>query len=388
MRELTLSELDVAESFGALGIQVALQELTQTGREKSIMDAVSSIRELLSNAGLHRYEDQGQGQEYKVVLSAQWIDWDAVFQVEVSLYRPSTKQGDPRIWIRGIKNHTDANDILAFWIVNGGLWSCNLSRLAQMSGTRERLFDLFEDHRASGMSEVASELLVKLKAIAEKGWIQSLRSGDTGIGFTLETELGIPANSSKAPDYKGIEIKSYRSNRRNRKNLFAKVANWKESKLKSSAEVLSHFGYQRDGSLKLNCTISSKVFNSQGLRLIVDTEDGCLYETSNREDLSQFLTWRLDDLKNSLLQKHKETFWVKAESRQLSGQEEFRYLSVTHTRQPLINNLPLAIEQGVVTLDHLIKKSHKGVTEKGPLFKMKEGHEDILFPQQIQYELI
>ena len=31
-----------------------------------------------------------------------------------------------------------------------------------------------------------------------------------GVGYTLETLLGIAANSSKAPDYKGIEIKSGR----------------------------------------------------------------------------------------------------------------------------------------------------------------------------------
>lgn len=388
MRELTLRELDVVESFGALGIQVALQELTKTGREKSIMDAVFSIRELLSSNGLHDYSAQGQGQEHKIILGAHWLAAHEIGDVEVSLYRPTTKNGDPRIWIKGLKGESADHDVLAFWVVEERLWSCNLSRISRMDGSRERLFDLFQKESEGQLSEVAEELLSKLRVIAQQGWIRSLRAGDTGIGYTLETELGISANSSKTPDYKGIEIKSYRANRGNRKNLFAKVANWKASKLKSSAEVLSHFGYERDGVLKLYCTISSKVYNSQGLRLVVDSEDGCLYETSNQEDLSRFLTWRLDDLKSSLLQKHKETFWVKAESRKINDAEEFRYLSVTHTRKPLVNNLPFAIEQGVVTLDHLIKKGSRGVSEKGPLFKMKEGHEDILFPRQVQHSLL
>lgn len=388
MRELTLRELDVVESFGALGIQVALQELTKTGREKSIMDAVFSIRELLSGKGLHDYSIQRQGQEHKVILGAHWLASNEVAEVEVSLYRPSTKKGDPRIWIKGLKGKSADHDVLAFWVVEKKLWSCNLSRTSRMDGSREWLSNLFQKESEGQLSEVAEELLSKLRIIAQRGWIRSLRTGDTGIGYTLETELGIQANSSKTPDYKGIEIKSYRANRANRKNLFAKVANWKASKLKSSAEVLSHFGYERDGVLKLYCTISSKVYNSQGLRLLVDSEDGCLFETSDQEDLSRFLTWRLDDLKSSLLQKHKETFWVKAESRKNDGVEEFRYLSVTQTRKPLVDNLPFAIEQGVVTLDHLIKRGSRGVSEKGPLFKIKDGHEDILFPHQVEHSLL
>lgn len=33
---------------------------------------------------------------------------------------------------------------------------------------------------------------------------------DTAIGRTLETLLGININSSKQPDYKGIELKAFR----------------------------------------------------------------------------------------------------------------------------------------------------------------------------------
>ena len=49
--------------------------------------------------------------------------------------------------------------------------------------------------------------LDKIKSINNEGWIKSLRRGDTGVGYTLETKLGIKANSKKKPDYKGIEIK-------------------------------------------------------------------------------------------------------------------------------------------------------------------------------------
>jgi hypothetical protein len=59
--------------------------------------------------------------------------------------------------------------------------------------------------------------------ISLKGPVPAMLKADTAIGRTLETLLGIDINSSKKPDYKGIELKSYREKRGNRKNLFAQV---------------------------------------------------------------------------------------------------------------------------------------------------------------------
>ena len=65
-------------------------------------------------------------------------------------------------------------------------------------------------------------MLNKLKIISKKGFVKSEVNSDTGIGRTIESLLGIEMNSSKAPDYKGIELKSFRDARNNRKGLFGK----------------------------------------------------------------------------------------------------------------------------------------------------------------------
>ena len=57
------------------------------------------------------------------------------------------------------------------------------------------------------------------------------------VGYTLETLLGIQANSSKHPDYKGIELKS--SRKRNLKGtLLSMVPNWSISNLESAHELV------------------------------------------------------------------------------------------------------------------------------------------------------
>jgi hypothetical protein len=50
-------------------------------------------------------------------------------------------------------------------------------------------------------------LLDKFDGIRNRGWIPTLRLGDTGIGYTFETLLGIRENNDQIADFKGIEIK-------------------------------------------------------------------------------------------------------------------------------------------------------------------------------------
>lgn len=66
----------------------------------------------------------------------------------------------------------------------------------------------------------------KLKEISNKGFIESLRKSDTGIGFTLETEMGIKENNLKNEDftYNGekVELKTQRKGTTSNITLFTK----------------------------------------------------------------------------------------------------------------------------------------------------------------------
>ncbi len=214
-------------------------------------------------------------------------------------------------------------------------------------------------------------------------------AADTAIGRTLETLLGIDINSSKKPDYKGIELKSYRDKRGNRKNLFAQVPDWNLSKFKNSAEILDAFGYDRGEDFKLYCTVSSLVRNSQGLKLKMDTDINQLIENSNKSNIGDFVVWGLETLHNRLLEKHNETFWIAADSISINGLEHFQYKKVEHTKKPIVSQFDILIEQGIITLDHLIKRKSAGsVVEKGPLFKIKPNALGLLFPPSQLYSLI
>lgn len=100
--------------------------------------------------------------------------------------------------------------------------------------------------------------------------------------MAVEHALGILANSSKEPDYFGIELKSSRIKKRvsqsTRVNLFAQVADWSISQLKSSASILDAYGYETGNERKLYCTVSAKGTNSQGLYFFVELEEDLVKE--------------------------------------------------------------------------------------------------------------
>lgn len=254
------------------------------------------------------------------------------------------------------------------------------------------LLELVQDIRSKN-NTIANELLEKIQNIANQGALAAIKKGDTAIGHSLETALGISQNSSKSPDYKGIELKSYRQksskSKESRKNLFAQVPNWKLSKFKSSREILDTFAYERDDAFKLYCTSSTKGRNSQGLILRLDSNINQLVENSNQKEIGDFVVWLMSDLKSRFLEKHNETFWIGAKSTMLHGIEHFQYQKVLHTKKPIPSAFEFLIEQGEITLDYLIKRNSKGrVSEKSPLFKVSNTALSMLFPEQVEYSLV
>lgn len=392
MRLLTSSEQDKIKLLTKNQVSLALIEPTETGLKKSIMDATGSIRSFFKENNIHDYDTQCQGSENKVLIETTVYEEFKTINSSASLYRPKTKKGDPRIWFSKLNKIANSNDIVAIIFYSGRFHIFNLTQLDVKELLTTPILNPLKElvSEINGRAnEIAMELLEMLRKIANLGPIPSMIAADTSVGRTLETALGIGINSSKLPDYKGIELKSFRSSRTNRKNLFGQVPNWVLSKFKSSAEILDAFGYQREDGFKLYCTVSAITRNSQGLALRLDTDIKQVIENSDKQEIGDFVVWTLDTLHDRLLEKHKETFWVEADNTYIDGCEHFQYSIVEHTKKPIVSQFDLLVEQGIITLDHLIKRNTNGkVVEKGPLFKIKPKGLDLLFPPSEKYNLI
>lgn len=397
LRQLTDIERRRLERLTGESVEVTLIQPTHTGLQKSILDATAPIRNYLRNKNLHNYDQQRQGTDHRIYLDGELMDSDLVRPSRVSLYRPETKNGDPRIWFRGLPDYAEPDDMLAITSHEGRLIVINLTRIdldhildVQKSGA---LWEIICQIKGDAIS-IAQELLARLRAIARSGLVPSVMDAraDTAIGRTLENALGIAMNPNRAPDYRGIELKSYRraakSGRENRKTLFAQVPKWEISKFKSSTEILNAFGYERDGQFKLYCEVSTLRPNSQGLYFRINSYAGQLDECSTKADIGAFASWVMEDLHAALLAKHNETFWVGARAKIIDGREHFDFMDVLHTKKPIASQFDILLEQGDITMDHLIKRNMRGRgNEKGPLFKISTTALGLLFPPPETYAL-
>ena len=392
MRKLVEEERNRIKLLTKNEVSFALIEPTETGLKKSIMDATGSVRAYLKTEEIHDYESQKQGASNKRIIPAVIHTGFTTLVSKASLYRPSTKKGDPRIWFYSLTKIADPNDIIALTYFDQRFHVFNLSRLdvrVFLNSSIQNPFQELISEITVTKTEVALELLDKLRNLAQNGPIPSMLDADTSVGRTLETALGIDINSTKLPDYKGIELKSYRSGRTSRKNLFAQVPDWKLSKFKSSAEILNNLGYIRGEDFKLYCTSSSITRNSQGLKMRIDNDIRQLIENSDKPEVGDFVVWSLDQLHNRLKEKHKETFWIEADSRRINNREHFQYKLVEHTKKPITAQFDLLLDQGIITLDHLIKRTKTGgAKEKGPIFKIKPEGIELLFPPSEKYNLL
>ena len=173
------------------------------------------------------------------------------------------------------------------------------------------------------MKENFEILLDKIKLINNEGWIESLRTGDTGVGYTLETKLGIKANSQKKPDFKGIEIKSFRKRTTGALvTLFSQVPNWKESNVNRN-EILEKYGYLDENErYNLYCSVYANKKNSLDWQLQSDKNEKKIYIKHNNINVT---FWDLEKIKTRIINKHKETFFIFADTKKENGNEYFLY---------------------------------------------------------------
>lgn len=226
-------------------------------------------------------------------------------------------------------------------------------------------------------------------------WVPTERLADTGVGRTVETLLGITMNSDTTPDYKGIELKSHREASKVRNTLFTQSPEWEISRLKTSRAIVDEYGYIPPGydHKSLHVTLSANRPNPQGLGLTMATQTGILeadeFELTPADDgsyhkIRDVAAWRLTKLHERLLTKHRETFWIDAETKKENGHEYFRCTGILHTRNPIPAQFDVLLDQGLITVDFLLCRKSGGDTYS---FKIRSGARGLLFPQSEAYNL-
>ena len=127
------------------------------------------------------------------------------------------------------------------------------------------------------------------------------------------------------------------------------------------------------------------------MKLEIDRENNLLHQVYvDGELVTRDVTWEFSVLEKRLREKHRETFWVYADSRGKSGDkdEQFHYKALKHSGSVDISAFRILIESGQITVDYTIKEAKKGVAkDQGYLFRIHSENLNLLFNRVEEYQL-
>lgn len=183
--------------------------------------------------------------------------------------------------------------------------------------------------------EILDELISKFDTVNNMGWVKSLRDGDTGIGYTFETLIGIEENNDKKADFKGIEIKckQIKNAAANGKiNLFQQAPIWTIKE--SAANRIRRIGQQ--GLDSLYSCYSQVTTNKNNLGLFLETGISS-HQIDLFKDAGHIGYWPNIDIESRLLEKHARSVFVKAEVKGNKSGQKFFYKEMIYCEKPNIH---------------------------------------------------
>lgn len=187
--------------------------------------------------------------------------------------------------------------------------------------------------RVSGDLTSDDKFKEELSKIRDRGYIQTHRAGDTGIGKTLEDELGVEENSIQASDIGDVELKANRVGSNSKVTLFTKSPN----KRGVNNKILRQkYGYKTDESIEINeninvlhTCVNGKEFNTLNGKpfLKLTSRDDRIYLEHAEDGIIEDVYWDEEQLRKAFNKKYpaKKMYHVQAESKIQDGIESFHY---------------------------------------------------------------
>jgi len=210
------------------------------------------------------------------------------------------------------------------------------------------------------------------------GYVRTHRSGNTGVGKTLEDLLGITENNIPGPNAAMIELKSARKNALSMLTLFTKSPLPK----KANSALLQRFGYEssRGNERKeLHTTVTAIDYNQ------LKGESG--FKIDIKRDRINLITtdevlgyWDRETLKKSFERKLHKLLYVKAEARGQGSNEEFWFNEGWLLTGFNFDNFLTLLREGVIRVDIRIGQYADGRPhDHGTAFRVLPDKLDLCF---------
>lgn len=225
------------------------------------------------------------------------------------------------------------------------------------------------------LDEALGDLLARFDHIHEQGYIDSLRPGDTGIGYTFETQLGIKENNDRRADFRGIEVKCKQvketGGHGGKINLFQQAPRWQE---KLTALERLHLIGQPDEHGRYACYSQvTTTVNNIGLSL---DQSATPEQIDLLKGITRFGYWPFEVLEGRLREKHSRAVFVKADVRNTAGQQRFHYNELVYCERPSIQRFNDLVRSKRIVFEFLMSEKEGKVRNHGYPWRLTS--EDVL----------
>jgi hypothetical protein len=194
--------------------------------------------------------------------------------------------------------------------------------------------------------------------IKSKGFIESHRTHNTGIGKTFEDVMGIIENNSSLADYQGIlEIKSKRDLSKSMLTLFTKAPSSPKDANSYLRETYGH-SYKNNRKI-LHTTISATKFNTFfskiGFKLEVDEKAEKIFilvkDLKTDKILDNSIYYSFEDLKQIIATKCENIAFINADTKVENGKEYFFFKNATLLQDLTFQKFIQYLKEGLIVYD-------------------------------------
>ena len=223
-----------------------------------------------------------------------------------------------------------------------------------------------------------TEFKTKFQKIKSSGFIETQRMGDTGVGHTLEQELGLTENCISGPDFVGNELKAARKGAGGKQTLFNKEGTWVISK----EDYIETYGFAHTtkiGEMSGHSTVTKNT-NKRGL-FIKTTDSYCAVMHGS----TIIIKWDWSTLIDQFAVKFPACVKVFADVEMRNGVEHFHYNEAYRYIGTDKNLFRTAIENNVIAIDIRMRTQKtigKSIRNRGTAFRINHNDMEQLFVKE------
>tara|TARA_R110002074_G_C12329771_1_gene647757 strand:- start:123 stop:815 length:693 start_codon:yes stop_codon:yes gene_type:complete len=220
-----------------------------------------------------------------------------------------------------------------------------------------------------------SSVKAKLRLVNKLGFVESMRKGNTGVGYTLEFLMGIEENNSSGADIEGcIEIKAKRKSGSSRVTSFCQSPIW-HVKIR---DIIKQYGLDAGPRINFYPSLKCGAPNPQGLTLKVDN-DNLFIMGKGEETLAEL---PLEVLVFRFRQKYKQLILVYADREKQRGKlERFWFNEAYYCSKLSASKIATLLKQGKIVVEPRIWmcKETKKLRDRGMAIRLSDKWTKQLF---------